>query len=213
MPDTRVYVADAGSTNSTPAIAQLCAARLGLDLDVIPGGLPAAGRNAGARRATTPYVLFLDADVELEDSTLLRRAMETMQQRNLHCLTTNIGCTEGGIADDVLFWLNNLVQQASRWAMPFATGMFMLFDRAEFNQLGGFHEQALYAEDYLLSKQVACRRFAVVPGRVSTSNRRFQKMGHARIAWMFLKTAMNSGNNEYFFQDQGYWEKPVKTNL
>lgn len=210
MRDTKVYVADARSTDSTPAIAQLCAERLGLDLEVIPGGLPAAGRNAGARRATTPYVLFLDADVELEDQTLLRRAMETMQRRNLHCLTTNIGCIYGGIADDVLFGLSNLAQQASRWTAPFATGMFMLFDRVEFSHLGGFHEQALYAEDYLLSKQVPRHSFTVIPGRVLTSNRRFKAMGHARIAWMFLKTAIHSGNENYFFRDQKYWQAPAE---
>jgi hypothetical protein len=31
--------------------------RTELLISVIPGGLPSAGRNRGARRATTPYVL------------------------------------------------------------------------------------------------------------------------------------------------------------
>ena len=39
-------------------------------LEVIEGGLPSVGRNAGARLATTPYVLFLDADVELPEPYL-----------------------------------------------------------------------------------------------------------------------------------------------
>jgi len=51
------------------------------------------GRNAGAVIATTPYVLFIDADIELPDDTLLRRAMEKMKARKLHCLTTAIGST------------------------------------------------------------------------------------------------------------------------
>lgn len=211
MPDTKVFVADAGSTDCTAAIAELCAARLDLKLEIIPGGLPAVGRNAGARRAATPYVLFMDADVELEDPTLLRRAMDAMQRRQLHCLTTNIGCIEGNFADNLLFGLNNCVQRASRWVAPFATGMFMLFDRREFDRLGGFNEQALYAEDYLLSKQVARRRFSVISGYALTSNRRFQKMGHAKVAWMFARTALNSGNKNYFLRDQGYWEAPAKT--
>lgn len=209
--DTKVFVADAGSTDCTAAIAELSAARLGLQLAVIPGGLPAVGRNAGARRATTPYVLFLDADVELVDPTLLRRAMEAIQSRHLHCVTTDIVCTEGDRADRILFSLNNCVQRVSRWVLPFATGMFMLFEKLEFDQLGGFDERALYAEDYLLSKQVARNRFAVVSGGVVTSNRRFRKMGRARIAWMFLKTALNSCDANYFLRDRNYWEKPVKT--
>ena len=206
MADTKVFVADAGSTDGTAAIAELCAARFHLQLETIPGGLPAAGRNAGARRATTPYVLFLDADVEFGDETLLRRAVAAMQSRGLHCLTTGIACIDGNFADRLLFGMNNCVQRASRWVSPFATGMFMLFDREEFNRLGGFNERALYAEDYLLSKQIARRRFAVIPGAVLTSNRRFQKMGHLQIATMFAKTTLNSGNANYFLRDHGYWK-------
>ncbi len=209
--DTKVFVADAGSTDSTAAIAELCAARLGLALEIIPGGLPAVGRNAGAYRATTPYVLFLDADVELPNRTLLRRAMAITQQAHLHCVTTDIECIGGGGADRLLFGLNNFVQHTSRWVAPFATGMFMLFEKREFDRLGGFDELALYAEDYLLSKQVDRRRFAVIPGSVLTSNRRFQKLGHSRIAWMFLKTALNSGNINYFLRDREYWGKSVDT--
>lgn len=205
MPDTKVFVADAGSTDSTVALAELCAASLGLDLRVIPGGLPAVGRNAGARCAVTPYVLFLDADVELLDPTLLRRAMEAMRRRGLHCLTTDIVALDGGWRDRLLYGLNNVAQRLSRWVSPFATGMFMLFHRAEFDRLGGFDERALYAEDYCLTRQVARRRFAVLSGGIATSGRRFRKMGHARIAWMFLQTALHARSPEYFLRDQGYW--------
>ena len=211
--DTKVFVADAASTDCTAAIAELIAMRLDLQLEVIPGGLPAVGRNAGARRATTRYILFLDADVELADPTLLRRAMETMQRRFLHCLTTNIACIEGCTADRLMFSMNNCVQRASRWVAPFATGMFMLFETLEFNRLGGFDERALYAEDYLLTKQVSTRFFAVIPGSVQTSNRRFEKMGHSKVAWMFVKTAWNTRNTGYFLRDQGYWKSLPKSDI
>ncbi|HLW53652.1 MAG TPA: glycosyltransferase family A protein [Candidatus Angelobacter sp.] len=46
---TKVYVADAGSTDRTPEIARSYADTL--DIEVIPGGLPSVGRNAGARGA------------------------------------------------------------------------------------------------------------------------------------------------------------------
>src|SRR5438105_10348569 len=69
MPSTKVYLADANSTDATAAIVLSFADRL--DVEVIPGGLPSAGRNNGARRANTPYVLFVDADIELADSTLV----------------------------------------------------------------------------------------------------------------------------------------------
>jgi len=82
----------------------------------------------------------------------------------------------------------------------------MLFQRTTFNALGGFNERALYAEDYLLSKQVSPLRFGIVPGCVFTTNRRFQKMGHLCIAKMFFKTAVNTWNPKYFLRDHQYWK-------
>ena len=122
-------------------------------------------------------------------------------------MTTNIACRHGGFFDDVLYAGNNLMQRASSLVKPFATGMFMLFDREAFWRLGGFNERALFAEDYLLSKGVARRRFRIVRGRVLTTNRRFQKLGHGRMVWMFFKTMVHSWDDEYFLRDQGYWEE------
>lgn len=199
-----MFVADADSTDGTTEIAKAFADRL--QVSVIPGGLPSTGRNAGARLAETVYVLFVDADVELQDTTLLRRAIETMKRRRLHCATTNIWCSGGGLRDHALYLGNDFVQYLASWAKPFATGMFMLFDRTAFDALGGFDERALYAEDYLLSKQVSPLRFCIVPGRVFTTNRRFQKMGHLCIAKMFLRTALNTWNPQYFLRDHQYWK-------
>src|SRR5258708_6594345 len=87
MRHTKVFVADAGSTDGTQDLAVAFSGRM--DIEVIPGGLPSVGRNAGARRATTRYVLFIDADMELKDPTLVRRAMELAERRKMHCVTTN----------------------------------------------------------------------------------------------------------------------------
>lgn len=201
--ETRVLVADAGSTDGTIEAALNFGDRL--RIEVVNGGLPSVGRNAGAKLARTKYVLFLDADVELADGTLLRRAMGTMRRRSLHLATVSIGCRQGGFFDDLLYAGNNVMQYiGARWK-PFATGMFMLFEREAFWRLGGFNEQALFAEDYLLSKGVARNKFRIVRGRVLTTNRRFRKLGHGRMIWMFFKTMLHTWDEEYFLEDQGYW--------
>jgi len=205
MPSTKVYVADANSTDDTVEIARSCSDWL--DVEVIPGGLPAVGRNAGARLACTPYVLFIDADIEMSDHTLVRRAFELMRRKDLHCVTTNIACPAGSAWYKALYTGNNLMQHLSRLYKPFSTGMFMLVNRAQFQLLGGFHEQALYAEDYLFSQKVAANKFGIVLGFVSTTNRRFKKMGHFKLVRLFLDTALHTRNESFFLRDHNYWQR------
>ena len=182
---TRVFVADAGSTDATIEVAVSFMDRL--NISVIPGGLPSVGRNVGARRATTRYVLFMDADIELPDRTLLRRVMDTVRRRNLQCATVDIRCKGGRLMDDMLYRGNNAVQHFASFTKPFATGMFMLFERAKFKDLGGFDENALYAEDFLLSKQVSPLKFGIVRGHILTLRiRRFKAMGHKKVAKMLM---------------------------
>jgi glycosyltransferase involved in cell wall biosynthesis len=206
MRNTRVLLADADSTDRTVQIANEFSRDL--QITVIQGGLPSIGRNNGARCASSSYLLFIDADIEIADPTLLRRSMDLIKKRALHCVTTDIWCRDGGWLDNLLFAGNNLVQRFSRFHHPFATGMFMLVDRRKFAELGGFDERALYAEDYQLTRQFQCNRFRVIRGGILSTNRRFRKMGHGNIIRFFLKTAFHSRQPEYFRSKihQAYWE-------
>ena len=203
MSSTRVLVADASSTDGTPEIVMSFRDRL--NVSVIRGGMPSVGRNRGAAQAESQYVLFLDADIELADTTLLRRCMERAQTGQLHCVTTNILCRDGSWIDRLFYAGNDFFQYLSCLHRPFATGMFMLFERDAFWALGGFNEQALFAEDYLLSKGVPRLRFGIVRGRVLTTNRRFRKLGHWTIVRMFVRTMMHSWDDGYFLRDHNYW--------
>ncbi|HYM00514.1 MAG TPA: glycosyltransferase, partial [Blastocatellia bacterium] len=176
-----------------------------LNVKVIRGGMPSFGRNQGASQADTPFVLFLDADIELADPSLIRRCMEKAQTKQLHCLTTHIVCKGGSWIDKLFYSVNDLFQYLSYLHRPFATGMFMLFDTKKFWQLGGFNEKILFAEDYRLSQQVNRKRFAIVRGGVYTTNRRFKRMGHLKVGWLFLRTAMNYWNEKHFQRDHKYW--------
>ena len=203
MRNTRVLVADAGSTDGTPEMVMSFKDRL--RVSVIPGGLPAKGRNTGAALADTRYVLFVDADVELASDSLVRRTLDLAQRKQLHCVTTSIICRDGKPLDKLLYAGNNFFQYLSTVHRPFSTGMSMLFEKKRFDDLGGFHEQVGFAEDYMLSQQVARSKFAIVRGGVYTTNRRFHRMGHFRVARLFLTTALNYRNKNYFLRDHKYW--------
>src|SRR5579859_7427298 len=71
MSSTRILVADANSTDGTPEI--VLGFRDRLNVSVIRGGMPSVGRNLGAAQADTRYVLFVDADIELADPSLVQR--------------------------------------------------------------------------------------------------------------------------------------------
>jgi hypothetical protein len=199
-----------GIAPTLPEIASTFTDQLAVEL--IPCGLEsfATRRNAGATLATTPYILFLDPDVELPyragperdlDRSLLRRAVETIVRRRLHLVTASSACLHGCFLDDVLSMANNLIQHASAFLRPFAacasTGMFLLVDRKEFLRLGGFNEQAAFAEGALLSKAIQRERFHLLPGRIQTTNRRMREIGHGRIARGLLRAMFHTGKQQF----------------
>ncbi len=206
MSNTNVFLADADSTDRTIEVAKDYFPEL--LITVIQGGLPSIGRNNGARCASSRYLLFLDADIEIADPTMLRRSMDVIKTKSLHCLTTDIWCRDGRWRDNLLYGGSNLAQRLSRFYRPFATGMFMLVNKREFDALGGFDEQALYAEDYQMTQQFERKRFRVIRGGILSTNRRFQKMGHATIIRYFMNTALHRSQPDYFRSKlhQGYWE-------
>ena len=206
MASTSLLIADAGSTDRTVEIARSFG--YSLNISIVPGGLPSVGRNAGARLATSRYLLFLDADIELADNALIGRALELMKRKNLLCLTTDIFCKDGGFPDRLLYKATNLAQRLSRLHKPFATGMFILVERGAFEALGGFDEQAIFAEDYQLTRRFPRRRFSTVRGGIYSTNRRFCKMGRVKMMRMFVSAALHSGSDDFFRRDghRNYWQ-------
>jgi glycosyltransferase involved in cell wall biosynthesis len=206
MPQTRIFLADAGSTDSTVDIARKFSKDL--DIAIIQGGLPSVGRNNGARKSRSRYLLFIDADIELADPSLIRRAVELMKNKGLHCTTTDIRCKDGKFLDHLLYGLNNIAQRISRFHRPFATGMFMMVEKIRFDAIGGFDEKALFAEDYQLTQQIRPSCFRVIRGGVYSTNRRFQKIGHWIMIRSFLATAIHHRDPEYFRSKahRVYWE-------
>ncbi len=203
LSQTRVIIADAASTDATIETALRFKGRL--KIEITTGGIPAEGRNNGAALARSTYLLFLDADIELGDRGLIKRALEKMKKHQLHCATTFISSKEGSLSDSIMYAGNSIIQLGSKFSKPFSPGAFMLFEKKRFDELGGFDEKVLYAEDYFLTRNIARKRFSVVPGFVRTTNRRFQKMGRVKFIKLFFKTVVNKGNEAYFYQDHQYW--------
>jgi len=203
---TQIYLADANSTDGTVGLAKKYAKENKLNLKVIPGGLPAVGRNNGAKKAKTPYVLFLDADSTFTTLTAIEQAMDTIYSRSLSMVSTN-PVYRGPV--DGLAWLllkiNKFATLILAKTYPFAIGGFTLVDRGSFWALGGYDEKATQAEDWLLSRKVHPSKFKIIPDLYTQDNRRFKRYGYFKMVKLLAKNWYNRNNLDYFYKDAGYF--------
>jgi glycosyltransferase involved in cell wall biosynthesis len=202
----KIIIADAKSTDNTRTIAEVNGFELGLNLKVIDGGLPAVGRNAGAKLATTPYILFLDADVTFTHRYAIKEAFGEMISGKYEMLgTTPVYKGEFDIRASIMFGLNKYVTWLLSKTEPFAIGGFTMVSRRIFNSLGGYDEKAKQSEDWLLSKKIKPNKFKLIPELITQDNRRFKRYGYFSMVKLLYNNWKNRNNTQYFYEDQGYW--------
>ena len=203
----QIIIADAKSTDNTRSIIESIGFELGLNIKIIDGGLPAVGRNAGAKIATTPYVLFLDADVTFTSRQVIRDSLNEIINGDYEMLsTTPIYEGEFDIRASIMFGVNKYITWLLSKVEPFAIGGFTMVNRQLFIALGGYDEQAAQSEDWLLSKRILPHNFKLIPGLMTQDNRRFKKYGYWSMIKLMLRNWKNRNNIKYFYEDQGYWK-------
>jgi glycosyltransferase involved in cell wall biosynthesis len=203
----KIIIADAKSTDNTRLVASTNAFELGLNLEIIDGGLPAVGRNAGAKLATTPYILFLDADVTFSHRQVIVQAVNELAFMDYQMVgTTPVYKGEFDIRASIMFGLNKYVTWFLSKTEPFAIGGFTMVNRQVFNSLGGYDEKAKQSEDWLLSKKISPKKFKLIPELVTQDNRRFKRYGYFSMVKLLYNNWKNRNNTKYFYEDQGYWD-------
>jgi len=194
---TRVIIADC-STDATREV--ILANRCGLNVEIIPGGPVSIAKNRGAALATTPYVLFVDADVRFFEPGVIWDAVTAIHSQNLDLVGLGARCYDGDRRAQIAFGLFNALNSVLQYFSPFAVGAFMLVRRERFAELGGFSESCTTSEDYLLSKQFSRKKFKLLPHYFGQDSRRFKKMGYFGMAMYLLQNFINRNNPQY-------WEK------
>ena len=203
----KIIIADAKSTDNTRTMAEVNGFELGLNLKVIDGGLPAVGRNAGAKLATTPYVLFLDADITFTHRYAIKEALDEMIKGKYKMLgTTPVYKGEFDIRASIMFGLNKYITWLLSKTEPFAIGGFTMVNRQVFNKLGGYDEQVTQSEDFLLSRKIKPNKFKLIPDLITQDNRRFKRYGYFSMVKLLCNNWKNRNNTQYFYEDQGYWK-------
>lgn len=203
----KIIIADAKSTDNTRTIAEINGFELGLNLMIIDGGLPAVGRNAGAKLATTPYILFLDADVTFTSRHAIKEAFDEIATGKYQMVaTTPVYKGEFDIRASIMFGLNKYITWFLSKTEPFAIGGFTMVYKPFFDGIGGYNEEVKQAEDWLLSSQVAPSKFKLITGLMTQDNRRFKKYGYLNMIKLIRRNWLNRNNLDYFKEDQGYWK-------
>lgn len=200
---TRVIVADCSDDNDFTKNLILSNSEKNVKLEIIKGGYPAFGRNRGAEISNTPYILFIDSDIFLEDPNTLINIVNDFLNTDKHLATTKMRTNDGKY--NYVYKIFDFIQKASSLTTPFAIGGFMLFRRSEFDRLGGFIDDDKFAEDYHLSSKIKPSKFKIYKEIVYTTSRRFENKGLKYMLVMMAKSWINRNNNEFFKKDHDYW--------
>jgi len=169
-----------------------------LNIEIIEGGFPAKARLEGSKLVTTPYILFLDADIMLQNRFVLGECLAY----NTDLVTVPFQTEEGF---NWIFRLFDIQQKMSNWlGTPFAIGGFQLWKTEAYWKTGGYDETHLFAEDYWVSQKADVMKLHNTKG-VWTSARRFKNKGFFYMFLISIKCYINRNNTNFFKQHHNYW--------
>jgi glycosyltransferase involved in cell wall biosynthesis len=201
---TRIIIADC-STDSTREVIQTSKGKL--NVEIIDGGPVSIAKNCGAKLVTTPYILFIDADVRFFSDTVIRDAVSEIESKNLDLIGLKIKCYDKNILAAIGFSIFNVINNVLKYFSPFAVGAFMLTRRDRFEEYGGFPEKFSTSEDFFLSRMYSPNKFKILNHYFGQDSRRFKKMGYFGMASYLIKNFINRNNKEYWdkLDSSKYW--------
>jgi glycosyltransferase involved in cell wall biosynthesis len=202
--DTRIIIADCSTDNTRQVIKDNST---GLNVEIIDGGPVSIAKNNGAKLVTTPYILFIDADVRFFKNTVISDAVDVIESKNLDLIGLKIKCYDKDPRAKIGFVIFNTINHALKYFSPFAVGAFMLTRKDKFEEYGGFPENFSTSEDYFLSRKYSPKKFRIVRHHFGQDSRRFKKMGYMGMAKYLVKNFINRNNKKYWdsLDSSKYW--------
>ena len=173
------------------------------NLKIVDGGLPSVARNIGAKLSNTPYILFIDSDIFILDTSNFLNSLENVINNNIDLLTCKFRTTTGEY--NYVYKVFDIIQLLVKPITPFSLGGYMLIKNKKFIELGGFDEKVKVAEDYVLSKQIKPSKFKISDSIIYTTPRRFKTKGLLYMLKLMIGSFLNQNNKKYFEDDKNYW--------
>ena len=179
--DYEIIIADAGSKDKTKEIARE------YNCKIISGGLPAKGRNNGARASQGNLLLFLDADVVLPQS-FFEKSLNEFEKRKLKIASFFLMPQEKNKLARFFFKLfYNLPILVMEKILAHAA-MGILIDKGVFKKIQGFDESIKLAEDHDLARRAKkIGKYGILKSsKIFVSIRRFKKDGWLKTYLKFF---------------------------
>lgn len=184
--DYEIIIADAQSKDKTREISR------SYGCVVVEGGLPAYGRNNGAKIAQGELLLFLDSDLILTEG-YLKDAVEEFENKSLGIAITQMIPLSDKKRDKILHEFANRFMIMVESIKPHGAGCYGIISRRELHQeVNGFDESLDFGEDSDYIERIGkISPFKVLrKPHVLVSIRRLEKEGLKSLVFKYSKSTI-----------------------
>lgn len=170
--ELEIIIADAGSRDKTREIAKE------FGCQVVRGGLPAKGRNIGAKNSKGELLFFMDADISLPRD-FFKKVISEFEQRKLGIASFLFFPDNKLFLFQLIFGIHNFWVRSTERIIGHGYMGLVLTRRETHQRIQGFDEDIKLAEDHLyVRKARRISKYGIIKRvKVQGSVRRYEKDG------------------------------------
>jgi glycosyltransferase involved in cell wall biosynthesis len=187
--DYEVIIADAGS--SKDKTVEICRKN---NCIITKGGLPARGKNNGAKAARGDILLFMKADLKFFPRNFIKKSVEYFKNNDLAVASFPIFSQRNNILFNPLTMnlFYNFPQLIFKKIFPIGT-MGIMVKKDIFEKVGGFDEGVTLGKDiYFVQQAEKLGKFDIIRDvKIYMPLRRFKKDGYFRTGFKYLLCALS----------------------
>lgn len=193
-----VIVSDAQSDDGTKEVVKSFSDRLSVTLVESPPQGPAAGRNVGATNAQGEWLLFLDADDDIDDPQFINTILSITRSQGWGSSSTVMHVRNASITERLGTYLNyQYTKLLAHSKHPVAGGWCIFTRRKLFEKHQGFNAKIQFGEDYDYISRVGYAGFGFIEDTYYYLDLRRAREEGLSFTWKCIK-------NEVYRHTHGY---------